>query len=447
LLPCSPSGMIFSHPRWNTPTIIQNYLSRVPNLLTLKFGSSTPCLENTQILLKFPKLTTLVLPWLDTTGRLHPPPKLEISHLTDLTDLSVPICPPEILVCFKKLKKLHFARANNAHLACLNPETLQSLMLGFDLSYDGAADFQCFAPLTNLKTLSMVCRGLPKNTSILGRLTNLEVLSLPFIPRFPVDIQFTKLKQLVLTSQQGQEEGSSLSRLFETMTNLEKVRILTTSIKPDETIFFSKLTNLNSLGAHESNFSVETMMTLSNLTKLEHIHLKAHEAPSSSTYVNTLRSLTMLKSVQMEGIQNWLSGMGYLEALSLEKLWIPQRVQNEEHVGIARLSHMTNLKTMRYGGVDEFSTKDLEYLRELTNIKRLCLEKVKPITLQLEKLTFMTQLTDLDLQNLLVSDAGIEIITNNFTNLRSLNLHCDDLVDDPRPLLTQLDLLSLYPNK
>lgn len=306
-----------------------------------------------------------------------------IQSLTNLTNLSLPCGPPEIFSNLPKLQKLTLAGASNQHLKTINPANMRKIWPKFDFSMGEAPDLNLLLPFTNLTNLQLTIRRPPINSEAIGFLTNLENLSLNFVPLFPQQLLITKLRKLSLAGTRP-DPSVFLLHVFDQLTNLEDLTLFSSvAVQPDETQNFSRLTKLTTLTVDENNFSVETLNALSNLTNLTQLYLHPDLGnPDSGRFVGIFKNFTMIKSLEMPNLGGIGDDWSYLKVLSLEKLKI-WKYSDDDKVGFQYISHMKNLTDLDSYGI---LVKDLEHLRRMTQIKSLSFHFMDETDQQMEQI-------------------------------------------------------------
>jgi hypothetical protein len=438
VIPSCPHGMVFSY---FDNTVLLKYLSKVPNLQNLKLLS----LANQDVtpLQNLTKLSSLQLPW---GWELTQVEEELVSELTGLTSLSSPSVSPKTISKMTRLTKLFLSGFNEEHAAVVNVNRLQALMLNH--SHTKLEDFTVLSSFTNLTQLRVLLNSVSVDPLTLGLLTNLERLEVDSLPQD--HLNFTKLRILNCTDF---VTGESLIPILSTFTNLEKLKLPFEYHvdDADEVWMFTNLEKLTMLGAYEENFMdsggesyiqilTEIVPKWTNLRKLRLLP-EGYQAVRQE-YLELFKKLTTaLKAFDMGGCNDYCC----LEFLNLEKLRLAG--DGGEVSDMKYLSHLTNLSVLELEVDDPIPDTQCEYLRGLTNIKNITLT-CESMDKQLKWLTFMTQLTILDLFGSDVTQEGLELIANCFTGLRILDLQQSKILKDQDPsTLTMLSRLELLGGK
>lgn len=366
------------------------------------------------------------------------------SHLTELESFSaVALGPPPRLgiplTSFKNLKSLALSPNKNdaqeifASIALLT--SLQSLEIGSTLPKQPQLD-----DLSNLVNLHDLFFHPDKRDE--GDLLHLPPF--PSLKNFklgsggtcPANIgSFTGLATLLLQSSMVHRER--IIDIVSFLTGLTDLHLVNKLGQFQIEVSFSKLTRLTSLVV-EPHIALESAQSFSFLTNLRMLQT----GDITANVAETLSALTTLEELFVASpTWEFLKTHQKLNNLTIGRLGsIPGLFQN--------ISHLTNLERLNFCLHDlSIPTDQVDFLRPLTNLKSLRLSSNVDQTLV--NIPFLTNLEELLLGYSDLTFEGILTLTQNWPNLRKLDLREEREVmweQDFYPLTTLrfLDFRSAY---
>lgn len=295
-------------------------------------------------------------------------------------------------------------------------------------SYD-SADISDIENFPNLESIEFEYGKFSNDSlSSIGKLTNLTKISITHasidgISSLESLKDLTNLQELTIDSYIGSTSVSDLSPLSG-LTKLTKLHIVTKSVTSLESI--KNLTKLQELYLQDhGQCKISDISQLANFKDLKDLGIGVTE---SVTSLEPLRNLDKLENLLIWGSK--FSDLSPLTGRDLKELHIREYTGKDISV-ISKFRHLSELEITYGHGI-----KDISFLKEFTNLKRLLLPTSK--VSDISPLKNLTNLEQLDISS---SDSDLKPLSG-LTKLRILGVSGE--FSDLKPLSGLTNLTHLY---